>query len=81
MLLIVFLEMQKNILKCQTGNLKTRKNDRVINFLKIDSILSKEEEEMEEDGRRWKKIRETCPTPCTNETVMFKTQGMNKNFI
>lgn len=52
-----------------------------MNFLKIDSILSKEEEEMEEDGRRWKKILETCPTPCTNETVMFKTQGMNKNFI
>lgn len=81
MLLIVFLEMQKKILKYQTRNLKTRKNDSVINILKIDSILSKEEEEMEEDGRRWKEIPVTCPTPCTNETVMFKTQGMNKNFI
>ena len=73
--------MQKKILKYQTRNLKTRKNDSVINILKIDSILSKEEEEMEEDGRRWKEIPVTCPTPCTNETVMFKTQGMNKNFI
>lgn len=73
--------MQQKILKYQTRNLKTRKNDSVINILKIDSILSKEEEEMEEDGRRWKEILVTCPTPCTNETVMFKTQGMNKNFI
>ena len=73
--------MQQKILKYQTRNLKTRKNDRVINILKIDSILSKEEEEMEEDGRRWKEILVTCPTPCTNETVMFETQGMNKNFI
>lgn len=61
--------------------MKTRKNDSVINILKIASILSKEEEEMEEDGRRWKEILVTCPTPCTNETVMFKTQGMNKTFI
>ena len=73
MLLIVFLEMQKKILKYQTRNLKTRKNDSVINILKIDSILSKEEEEMEEDGRRWKEIPVTCPTPCTNETVMGLT--------